>query len=617
VVAGQPATNGHAVNGHNDKTKPFAPTNRIVKSRSKQKDVYDGVDDHVLTNAPSKPVKAPSKPASANTDSGNEEEEQGESDEFGEDGGIIDADELAELNAETLPDPQAEEKLISYILKSGEIPKACRTLREDDFESYELSELYKVLQFVPEPITIKDVLIADHHNMLDYGSEELKELREAADLHLDPIDLVKDIKKSMLKRKLDHFAQDIDFYALKHPEKISYQLKELMADADSYFKPQAESMEMISLGDLLDKKITKTYLIDGIMAANQQMVMGGLSKTLKTKLALQMALSLVTATPYLGKFNVPAAVPVGFWSAESGDGTIQATAVEMLKTMEVDGHGLPLHLCFRVPHFTDAESMAQLEAKIVQYKLKVAIIDPAYLAMHTTKTAGQAGNVFMTGAILQELTRIGHDNECTIVLLHHFRKTGNVDYNDPAGIEELSMAGFTEWMRQWILINRRVKYNHDGKHSLWLNIGGGAGHGDAYALDIDEGQFPNLKWSVPLICKESEYKQQAAAAAEDAKQAAEHTERLTLWSQAQLVLAEAGEQGLAEKKFREAMNLGQAKMQKLIAWGKVSHRIAETKVTVKNGNKVTRYKLDEHHGVIDEAPVAEVDEDDESNTSED
>ena len=63
------------------------------------------------------------------------------------------------------------------------------------------------------------------------------------------------------------------------------------------------------------------------------------------------------------------------------------------------------------------------------------------------------------------------------------------------------MAGFGEFARQWILLGRREEYLSDGEHRLWLNIGGSAGHGGSWALDISEGSFTDpggRRWGVTL-----------------------------------------------------------------------------------------------------------------------
>lgn len=84
-------------------------------------------------------------------------------------------------------------------------------------------------------------------------------------------------------------------------------------------------------------------------------------------------------------------------------------------------------------------------------------------------------------------------------------------------------------MRQWILLNRRVKYDPEqgGHHELWLNIGGSAGHSGLYGIDIDEGtrQEGARYWQVELISANEAYTRKNLSDSER-KERAKTNERL-------------------------------------------------------------------------------------------
>jgi len=107
------------------------------------------------------------------------------------------------------------------------------------------------------------------------------------------------------------------------------------------------------------------------------------------------------------------------------------------------------------------------------------------------------------GELLYPLTELGIELGCTIILLHHFRKSGRMEDDDPASIEELSMAGMGEWARQFILLQRRSAYQSDGVHDLWMRAGGSAGHAGLWGLHIEEGvinpeTFEGRHWHVTI-----------------------------------------------------------------------------------------------------------------------
>jgi len=61
------------------------------------------------------------------------------------------------------------------------------------------------------------------------------------------------------------------------------------------------------------------------------------------------------------------------------------------------------------------------------------------------------------------------------------------------------MAGFGEFARQWVLLSRREAYQAGtGLHHLWMNLGGSAGASSRWALNINEGIYPDRFWNVDL-----------------------------------------------------------------------------------------------------------------------
>src|SRR5436190_1675274 len=71
--------------------------------------------------------------------------------------------------------------------------------------------------------------------------------------------------------------------------------------------------------------------VEGVMVRGQPMVIGGPPKSLKTSLALDLAISLATATPFLGHFPVPKQRRVAVFSGESGRATVYETVRRVLR----------------------------------------------------------------------------------------------------------------------------------------------------------------------------------------------------------------------------------------------------------------------------------------------
>ncbi|MGI6417261.1 MAG: AAA family ATPase [Thermoguttaceae bacterium] len=243
------------------------------------------------------------------------------------------------------------------------------------------------------------------------------------------------------------------------------------------------------------------FLIRDVLVAGQPCVGGGRSKTLKTTLiGIDMAVSLGSGTPFLGYFDTKPC-RVAFWSGEAGAATIQGKARRV-----AEAHGVALADCscfwsFDLPKLGRMDHVDAMAEIIQRHALDAIVVDPLYLSLLDGSENGKPSDLFFMGSKLLPLSELGQASGCTIVVLHHFRKSGNGDGEEVA-LEELSQSGVAEWARQWILLARRSVYQHDGRHELWMRCGGSAGHAGLYGVDIDEGtvdeNFDGRRWEVEV-----------------------------------------------------------------------------------------------------------------------
>jgi replicative DNA helicase len=319
--------------------------------------------------------------------------------------------------------------------------------------------------------------------------------------------------------------------------------------------------------ELLALDLKPRFLVRGVMVEGQPMITGGRSKTLKTSVACDLAISLGSGTPFLGRFDAER-VAVGFWSGESGAATIRETAKRIAESKGVSLADCDVLWSFDLPRLSQAEHLDYLGETIRGQGLKVAILDPLYLALLSAETATGASNLFLMGSMLQGLTQLGQQTGCTVDLLHHFRKGGQPDEDNPAGLEELAQSGVAEWARQWLLLQRRTPYQADGVHHLWMRCGGSAGHASLWGVSIDEGlidpeTFSGRMWDVTVshvadARAESERDRENRKAAELERRDAEHRERL-------LGVLRQSPSGDTARGLREAAGLNTAVFGKAIA----------------------------------------------------
>lgn len=263
---------------------------------------------------------------------------------------------------------------------------------------------------------------------------------------------------------------------------------------------------------------SQKFLVKGVLAEGQPCIVGAPQKSMKTNLcALDLGISLAFGTRFCGHFDVPEAVPTMILSGESGGFTLQRNMREICLARNIlPSSPVPLYWGFKLPQLSRTDHLAALGDTIAEKSIKVAIIDPAYLCVLSGAQGRQASNLFDMGSVLQGLTELGQETGCTIVMLHHFKKSMNpMERFGMPELSDLSMSGFAEWARQWILLNRRERYEPgSGIHRLWMAIGGSAGHGGNWSLDIDEGvmdeEFHGRKWDVTVSLASEAIEQQEA-----------------------------------------------------------------------------------------------------------
>lgn len=261
------------------------------------------------------------------------------------------------------------------------------------------------------------------------------------------------------------------------------------------------TFETLTSRELDEGQYTQEYFISNILARGEPCILAGPKKCLKTNVLIDLTLSLASGDRFLNAFDVTRPIRAALVSGESGQATIQETArrVARSKSRKNLAQYENAFWSFDLPKLGQPDTVNNIVTYIRQHKLELLILDPAYLCM---PLGDSAGNMFIVGAMLADLTQIMAQTGCTIILCHHTRKTATESFA-PAELDSIAWAGFSEWMRQWILLSRRAPYDPDnhGHHELWLSTGGSAGHSGNWAVDIREGRRSDpigRRWQVTV-----------------------------------------------------------------------------------------------------------------------
>ncbi len=245
-----------------------------------------------------------------------------------------------------------------------------------------------------------------------------------------------------------------------------------------------ERFPFYSAAQLSSGRFNTRYLIPGILAAAQPGGIFGAFKTLKTSITADLLISLASGTPFLGHFAVPEPARALFLSGESGLDILQSIAHRICAARGIKLATLErFELSPKLPNLDSRDDLNALERILRRKKPACVAIDPAYLAIR----GEDARNLFAMGTLLRPLAELGRDTGCTILIVHHCKRT-RITPGDPATLDDIAWAGFAEFSAQWLLLARRRRYDPDtGHHELWFTAGGRAGHHGLCALDVEEG----------------------------------------------------------------------------------------------------------------------------------
>ncbi len=189
-------------------------------------------------------------------------------------------------------------------------------------------------------------------------------------------------------------------------------------------------LPMVRVAELPSEELAERWLVDQLWCAHAVGVIGGAPKCAKTWLGLDMALSVATGTPCLGKYAVPEPGPVLVYLAEDALRTVRERVEGMARHRALDLEGVEIHVItapvLRLDH---DRAGSRLWEAVRRLRPRLLVLDPL-VRLHGIDE-NHAGDV---AELLGYFRTLQRELGVAVLLVHHTRKNAADGVADGQGL---------------------------------------------------------------------------------------------------------------------------------------------------------------------------------------
>jgi len=190
------------------------------------------------------------------------------------------------------------------------------------------------------------------------------------------------------------------------------------------------------------------WLVEGLWTAEAVGVIGGPPKAGKTTLALDMAVSVASASPCLGTFAVHTPGPVLLYAAEESAATLRARLETIACLRGLDFDQLDVRVIVTNSLRLDrSDDQVRLDATVMLHRPALLILDPLIRIHMADENA--SGDV---AALLGYLRTLQRKCGTAIALVHHVRK--NISSTTGAGYSLRGSSDLYAWLDSFLYLRK-------------------------------------------------------------------------------------------------------------------------------------------------------------------
>lgn len=233
-----------------------------------------------------------------------------------------------------------------------------------------------------------------------------------------------------------------------------------------------EQKNWVSYSDLLSMQIDQPgWMIEGVWQRNSHGMIAGEPKTYKSVIATDMAVSVASGRPFLGKYPVNNPGPVMYIQEENSPWLVKDRITKIAHTRgllngsaEMNGSILSVKMPPELPmyflnnmgfDFTNEEDRSFLEESIQQVNPVLIIFDPLYLMLGDRDENSSKD----LRPVLNWLLHLRYTYHTSVIVLHHWNKSGK---SERGGQRMLGSVLFHGWVESALY----TKLVDESKHQI-------------------------------------------------------------------------------------------------------------------------------------------------------
>jgi hypothetical protein len=210
-----------------------------------------------------------------------------------------------------------------------------------------------------------------------------------------------------------------------------------------------DTLPVVRAADLADAEPHRRWLVDSLWARAGVGIVGGAPKCCKSWLGLDLALSVASNTPSLGRFAVQDPGPALVYMAEDAPADVKQRLLGLSRGRGLDLARVPLDVVTAPSLRLDLDrDRLRVDRTLRQHRPRLLLLDP-FVRLHRIDE-NSAAEVSALLAFLREMQR---EHDVAIVVVHHARK----DAGRASGQALRGSGDFHAWTDSALYVRR----NHD------------------------------------------------------------------------------------------------------------------------------------------------------------